>query len=251
MGYCTKQELSEEIRTHQIKGVVSDNLQRIIDSMALGICKKYHIIDCSDIIQDCWIWFLTNSNKINLDANPFAYLTTCFMNVVRGNYRKKEKYISLDLIPDNILPASAFSGAFSNSFCSLAGYKSNGKYVVATEKEIVSLWHWAGSNKYKTIKRRIDKGFAPSEVFARKDSMAQQAIRSGKNPKTVNNRIRLGWSVKEALEIPISKREVVIIEGISRRQWALNQSISCGVSAATIYTRLRRGKTLEQAIKQV
>lgn len=99
-NYCSKQELSDELKVFIETGAVSDKLYFIIQTMCAGLAKRYGIgLDADEFTQECWLLLLRKKDRISTEPgqNSFSYLTTCFYNILmRTHTLKKADILFLD-----------------------------------------------------------------------------------------------------------------------------------------------------------
>lgn len=78
--------------------------------------------------------------------------------------------------------------------------------------------------------------------------MTDAAYMVGKNPKTVSERLRKGWSDKDALMTPV-KPQRLFVDYEGKRMGLVDACKLAGVSRATVATRMDRGLSAIDAIK--
>jgi hypothetical protein len=111
--------------------------------------------------------------------------------------------------------------------------KSCGCYARERQKE--TLW------KANLAKSRV------IEYNGEKKSLIEWGKELGRSPNTINERLKRGWTIEQALEIPLTrKKNFVYFRGLKRNLRDISNSI--GIAIPTLRGRIKNGWTDEDIV---
>jgi len=222
-----KTELNAHIKAYQETKVFSDQLVSMLLEVFKGVLLRYGQQQRNlweDIQQDLWVWFITNAHHLDTDQDPFCYITSSVINVIRMKQRAHKTTDSLNTLKEAGFDAPDPRPFMPLTFPFMLGTKPLAVAPIAPVAPVAP-----------PPKRKVAP-VAPVAPIA----------------PAVRWRLNNGWDLQRALTTPIAiSSHTKYIEYNGKSQSILEWAAELGINQSTLKTRLLRGWSLERAFNTI
>ncbi|MBP3437469.1 MAG: RNA polymerase sigma factor [Clostridia bacterium] len=122
------------------------------DIYAYALSKTASKEDAEDITQDTFVQIWKSAKQYKPQGKPLAWIFTIEMNLIRRQYRKKQRFVSLDKTPE----IESDGGAFAENIINSEFLRQILRLLTEEEREIITL-HIVSGLKHREIAKLLDK----------------------------------------------------------------------------------------------